>query len=302
MSQGARLRKRLATGRILAAPGVYDALGARLVEQAGFEAMFVSGAAMSASLLGLPDLGLMTVSESLDQTRRIVTATSRPVIADCDTGYGNPLNVRRTVREFEAAGVAALFIEDQTWPKKCGHFDGKELISGEEMVQKVRAAAEARENDELMVIARTDAIAVDGLDAAVQRARAYSAAGADMIFLEAPESVEHLEYALANIDVPLMVNLVEGGRTPLFTVEELDRLGVGLVTFSGTIQKTAINAIQSLLAQLAETGDLASLYPSRIVSLEERSAILRMPELMDLQARYTADVAEPLDMTEAESA
>jgi 2-methylisocitrate lyase-like PEP mutase family enzyme len=244
----------------------------------------------------------MTVSESLDQTRRIVTATSRPVIADCDTGYGNPLNVRRTVREFEAAGVAALFIEDQTWPKKCGHFDGKELISGEEMVQKVRAAAEARENDELMVIARTDAIAVDGLDAAVQRARAYSAAGADMIFLEAPESVEHLEYALANIDVPLMVNLVEGGRTPLFTVEELDRLGVGLVTFSGTIQKTAINAIQSLLAQLAETGDLASLYPSRIVSLEERSAILRMPELMDLQARYTADVAEPLDMTEAESA
>jgi 2,3-dimethylmalate lyase len=284
-----QLRRRLSTGQILAAPGVYDALGVRLVERAGFEAAFVSGAATSASLLGLPDLGLMTVGESLDQTRRIVGATSLPVIADCDTGYGNPLNARRTTRDFEAAGVAGLFIEDQTWPKRCGHFAGKELVSAADMVQKVRAAVEARRDDDLVIIARTDAIAVDGLDAALERAQAYAAAGADLIFLEAPESSEQVQQAVANIPVPLMLNLVEGGRTPLFTVAELGELGVGLVTFSGTIQKAAISAMEQLLAQLVSSGDLASMYPGHIVSLEERSAILRMPELMELQARYASE-------------
>lgn len=289
MTAASRLRRRLATGEILPAPGVYDALTARLVELAGFEAIFVSGAAMSASLLGLPDLGLMTVSESLDQTRRIVSATSLPVIADCDTGYGNPLNTRRTVREFESAGVAGLFIEDQTWPKRCGHFDGKELIPARDMMQKVRAAAEARRDPDLIIIARTDAVAVDGVEAAVERARAYAAAGADMIFFEAPESAAQVEYAVASVPVPLMLNLVEGGRTPLLTVAELRDLGVRLVTFSGTIQKAAISAIQQLLGQLVATGDLASLYPAHIVSLEERSSILHMAEFMALQDRYVSE-------------
>lgn len=285
-AKASALRSRLSAGPALVAPGVYDALSARLVERAGFDAMLVSGAAVCASMLGIPDLGLMSSTEVLWQTRNIAAATRLPVIADCDTGYGNPLNVRRTVQDFEAAGVAGLFIEDQVAPKRCGHFDGKDVISAPEMVEKLRAAVDARQDPSLVLIARTDAIAVEGLEAALDRAARYVDAGADAIFIEAPRSLDDLRSIPKRIDAPVMLNLVEGGRTPLVPFGELGSLGYRLITLSGSIQKAAIKAIEEVLDLIAKHGDLTLLYPDRIVSLEDRSEILGLSHYRDLEQRY----------------
>src|SRR5919197_243656 len=202
------------------APGAYDALSARLAEQAGFGAVYMTGFGASASLLGRPDVGLLSFAEMADHARRIVAAVGVPVIADADDGYGNPLNVRRTVREYEAAGVAALHIEDQVAPKRCGHLAGKHVIPVEEMVEKVRAAADAR--SEMLVIARTDARAVEGLEAALDRARAYREAGADVLFVEAPESEAEVQaVAAAFPDTPLLFNWADCGRTPPLRLDRI---------------------------------------------------------------------------------
>ncbi len=209
-----RLRELLAGAEPIVAPGAYDGLSARLVEQAGFPAVYMTGFGASASLLGRPDVGLLSFGEMAGHARRLVQAVEVPVIADADDGYGNPLNVVRTVREYEAAGVAALHIEDQVSPKRCGHMEGKEVIAASEMVEKVRAAVEARRSPELVIIARTDARALEGLDGALERARRYRDAGADMLFVEAPESEEEVALvAEAFPDTPLLFNWVEGGRT-----------------------------------------------------------------------------------------
>lgn len=292
MDQRRRMRALIRTQNPMVAPGVYDALSARLVEAAGFETVLVSGAAVAASLLGIPDVGLVTMSESLGQTRNIVNSVTIPVVADCDTGYGNPINVRRTVQEFESAGVAALFLEDQVTPKRCGHFDGKELVSVDAMVQKWRAAVEARVDPEMLLIARTDALAVNGLEDAIKRAQAYAKAGADMIFVEAPRSRDELvkiARSLAPLRLPLMINLVEGGQTPLLSVPELHRMGYQLITFSGSLQKVAISSIQGALAELHQTGELRQHYPSRMVSLQARSEILGLPHFMELENRYRTE-------------
>jgi len=289
MNTRQRLRQLLDNHEPVVAPGVYDGLTARLVERAGFNAAMVTGAGVAASTLGVPDVGLATMSEVLTHTKNIAHAVDIPVVADCDTGYGNPLNVRRTIQEFEAAGVAGLFIEDQVAPKRCGHFRGKSVIAVEEMVQKIRAAVDARRDPDLLLIARTDAAAVSGIEAAVDRARAYIDAGADMPFVEAPQSRDDLEYVAAQLGprgVPLMVNLVEGGRTPLLPVTELAKIGFRFVSFSGSLQKTAIKAMQELLVSLHEDGDVESFYPSRMVSLDERSEILGLPEFFKLEQRY----------------
>lgn len=292
MNARQRLRQLLRERDVVIAPGVYDCLTARLVERAGFDAAIVTGAGVAASVLGVPDVGLTTMSESLGQTRNIAGSVTVPVIADCDNGYGNPLNVRRTVRDFEAAGVAALFVEDQVSPKRCGHFQGKEIVSRHEMAQKIRAAVDARRDPDLLLIARTDAAAVAGIAEAVHRARGYVEAGAEMIFVEAPQSEDELGFVgkeLAPLGVPLMVNLVEGGRTPLLPVERLARMGYSLVTFSGSLQKTAIKAMQGLLASLSERGGVDDYYPSRMVSLGERSEILGLPAYFELERRYASD-------------
>lgn len=292
MNQRRRLRELLAADAPVTAPGVYDCLSARLVEQAGFDVTIITGAGMAASILGVPDVGLVSMTESLAQTRNITRSVSIPVIADCDTGYGNPVNVQRTVREFESADVAALFIEDQVSPKRCGHFAGKQIISTDAMVQKIRAAVEVRRDPELLLIARTDARAVEGIDGAVKRSRAYVDAGAEMLFVEAPETEEELGYVgreLASLGVPLMTNLVEGGRTPLLPVARLGELGFSLVTYSGSMQKTAIRSMQGLLGSLRETGDVAEYYPSRMVSLEERSDVLGLPRFFELEQRYASE-------------
>lgn len=289
MSTRKQLRQLLAEPGAVIAPGIYDCLSARIAERAGAPATIVTGAGVAASIMGTPDVGLLTMTEVLNQTRNIVRSVTIPVVADCDTGYGNPINVQRTVREFENAGVAALFIEDQVSPKRCGHFAGKQIIAAEEMMQKIRAAVDARIDRDLLLIARTDARAVAGPDEAIRRARLYVEAGAEMLFVEAPHSEEELRrigQELQPLQVPLMVNLVEGGRTPLVPVKELADMGFSLVSFSGSMQKTAIAAMQPMVTSLLRTGEVTDFYPDSMVSLEERSEILGLPAYFDLETRY----------------
>lgn len=290
--QRRRLRSLLDRPGPIVAPGVYDGLTARLVEAGGFDATIVTGAGVAASILGVPDLGLVSMTEALTQTRNIVNSVSIPVVADCDTGYGSPINVCRTVREFESAGVAALFMEDQVSPKRCGHFAGKQVIEAEEMVQKLRAAVDVRADPTMVLIARTDARAIHGPDEAIRRARLYVEAGAEMIFVEAPQSENELALIareLAPLKIPLMCNLVEGGKTPLVPVSRLAEMGFKLVTFSGTLQKTAIFAMQKALEALRVTGEVTSVYPERMVSLEQRSELLGLPEFFELERRYATE-------------
>jgi 2-methylisocitrate lyase-like PEP mutase family enzyme len=289
MSTRQQLRHLLSQDNAVIAPGVYDCLTARVAERAGAPAIIVTGAGVAASVLGTPDVGLLTMTEVLNQTRNIVRSVSVPVVADCDTGYGNPLNVQRTIREFENAGVAALFMEDQVSPKRCGHFSGKQIIEAEDMVQKIRAAVDAREDQDLLLIARTDARAVAGPEEAIRRARMYVDAGAEMLFVEAPHSVDELRLIgqeLNPLGVPLMVNLVEGGRTPLVPVSELSQMGFSLVSFSGSMQKTAIAAMQPLVESLLRSGEVTEFYPDAMVSLDERSEILGLPGYFELEQRY----------------
>lgn len=288
MSTRQQLRQLLAEPGAVIAPGVYDCLSARVAERAGASVTIVTGAGVAASVLGTPDVGMLTMTEVLNQTRNIARSVSIPVVADCDTGYGNPINVQRTVREFESAGVASLFIEDQVSPKRCGHFAGKQIIAAEEMVQKIRAAVDARIDPDLLLIARTDARAVAGPDEAIRRAGMYVEAGAEMLFVEAPHSREELARIgqELHLGVPLMVNLVEGGRTPLVPASELSDMGFSLVSFSGSMQKTAIAAMQPMVTSLLRSGEVTEYYPDHMVSLEERSDILGLPAYFDLERRY----------------
>jgi len=276
------LRELLAGPEPVVAPGAYDALSARLAEQAGFGAVYMTGFGASASLLGRPDVGLLSFGEMADHARRIVQAVGVPVIADADDGYGNPLNVRRTVREYEAAGVAALHIEDQVAPKRCGHLAGKQVIPTGEMVEKVRAAVDARE---LLVIARTDARAVDGLEAALERARAYRDAGADVLFVEAPEDAAEVEsVARALPDTPLLFNWADGGRTPPLGLDRIRELGFSLVLFPLTALFAATRAVRDALARIRADGT-----PVRdgALAFGEFTDLIGLPEYQHLEERYT---------------
>lgn len=286
MKRANRLRELIQRKSATVLPGVYDCISAKLVEESGYDAAFVTGAGLAGSVLGFPDVGLITMSEVLEQTRRIVYATSLPVFADCDTGYGNPINVYRTIQEFERAGVAGLFIEDQVIPKRCGHFKGKQIIRTEEMVKKLEAAVEARCDPDLVIMARTDALAVHGVEHALERAEAYVAAGADMIFVEAPTTLEEMAMIPKSISVPTMINLVEGGVTPLATVRELEDMGYKFVTFSGSLQKSAIKAMRDVLHHLREKGSLEGVLDA-IVSLEDRSALLGLPSFYEKEKKYS---------------
>lgn len=292
-SKRRQFRELLSGSETLVVPGVYDCLSAKVVQYSGFSAAITTGAGIAASILGVPDLGLVTMLENLNQTRTIARSIDIPLVADCDTGYGNPINVMRTVQEFESIGVAALFLEDQVTPKRCGHFSGKQVISENEMVQKIRAAVDARIDGDLLLIARTDARAVDGVEVAIHRSQRYVEAGAEMLFVEAPETEEELDLIakeLSSLKVPLMVNLVEGGLTPLLPVSRLADMGFQMVTFSGSLQKTAIKAMQGLLESLRKTGSVESYYPSAMLSLEDRSELLGMSEFRELERRYTSDL------------
>jgi 2-methylisocitrate lyase-like PEP mutase family enzyme len=268
------LRARLNRGDILVAPGAYDALTARLLEQAGFEAVYRGGYAASAAAFALPDLGITTLTDMVDHLRRMTSAISVPVIADADTGYGEVPQVIHTVRELEAAGAAAIQFEDQVFPKRCGHMEGKKVIPAEEMVIKLRAALDARRDPETVIIARSDATAVTGLDDAIARSRAYADAGADVIFIDAPESEEHLQaIAAGGIDAVLMVNVSEHGKTPDLGAQRFQELGFGLVIYPSSTLFAAAQSTKDLAATLLAEGATRSVVP-RMMPFDELNDIL----------------------------
>jgi 2-methylisocitrate lyase-like PEP mutase family enzyme len=283
----------LAAGEMVLAPGCYDALGARLVEEAGFPAVYMTGFGTAAARLGRPDVGLLTLTEMADNARRIVQAVEIPVIADADTGYGNPINVIRTVQEYEAAAIAALHIEDQVMPKKCGHMEDKQLIGAGEMVAKVQAAVAARHSASFLIIARTDARAPEGLDAAIERARAYRQAGADVLFIEAPQSVGEIETIASTFeDVPLLFNYAEGGKTPPVSHEQLRRLGFSIVIFPISTLLTATAAIRAALSQIKADGTPIELLGG-MLPFNDFLDLIGMPEIRELEDRFATTRNNP---------
>jgi carboxyvinyl-carboxyphosphonate phosphorylmutase len=244
----------LAEPGIIVAPGAYDGFSARLIEAAGFKAVYMTGAGTAASHLGQPDLGLATLTEMANHAGHLASCISLPLVADADTGYGNALNVVRTVREYEKAGVAGLHIEDQVAPKKCGHIAGKQVVDAKEFADKIRAAVEYKTDPDFVVIARTDARAVTGLDDAIARANLYREAGADLIFFEAPQSVDEIQRVAREVKAPLLANMVQGGRTPAMTVKELEDLGFKMVIFPGVCMRAAVPAIEDALVSLKQSG------------------------------------------------
>jgi len=285
MKKTKALRELIQGSRIVVAPGVTNAFFARIVEEAGFEALYVTGAGVANALLAKPDVGLVTMTELVEQARRIARSTEIPVISDADTGYGNPINVMRTVEEFEQAGVAGIHIEDQIMPKKCGHFENKQVIPASEMVHKIRAAIDAREDDDFVIIARTDALAVLGLDEAIARGREYVEAGADMMFVDAPESVADLEVISKGIRAPLVVNMAEGGKTPLLKASTLEAMGYRLVLFPNTVLRVAGKAVQEAMRVLHDSGTSESLL-GKMLDWRERQRIVGLESVLELGKRY----------------
>jgi carboxyvinyl-carboxyphosphonate phosphorylmutase len=285
--QTGRLRRLLDAPAPVVAPGAYDALSARLIELAGFDAVYLTGFGASASLLGRPDVGLLSGSEMVDHARRLVQAVDVPVIADADTGYGNPLNVIRTVREYEQAGVAALHLEDQASPKRCGHLSGKVLVPTADMEAKIRAAVAARSDPDLTIIARTDARAVEGLDSAITRARTYADAGADALFVEAPAAGDEVDRVASELGGHRLVfNWVEGGRTPPMTLPRLAELGFALVIYPISALLAAAAGVRHQLAALRSDD------PSRteaLPSFDDLISLLGVEEVGQLERRFGSE-------------
>jgi carboxyvinyl-carboxyphosphonate phosphorylmutase len=293
----ARLRELLASGETIVAPGAFDPLTARLVEEAGFPAVYMTGFGTSAAYLGRPDVGLLTMTEMAGNAGRIAACVDIPLIADADTGYGNPLNVIRTVGAYEAAGVAGIHIEDQVAPKKCGHMEGKQVIAAGEMVQKVRAAVEARSDPDFVIIARTDARAVEGLDRAIERAGLYREAGADVMFVEAVVSeAEATAVAAAFPGVPLLFNWAEGGKTPPLGLARLRELGYRIVIFPIGTLLAATAAMRGILQEIATAGTPAAVL-SQLPSFGEFTDFIGLPQIREVEQRYAASDRSPGDRT-----
>jgi 2-methylisocitrate lyase-like PEP mutase family enzyme len=282
------LKARLARKPILLAPGVYDPLTASLATDAGFEALYVSGAAVSYTRLGRSDIGLASMTEMAETIALIRDRVPTPLIIDADNGHGNALNMQRTMRLFERAGASALQVEDQSYPKRCGHLSEKRLIPAEEMQGKLRAAADARVSAGTLIIARTDAVAVEGFDAAIERAERYAEAGADALFVEAPGSAEELAKivsALGHRGLPLMANMVEGGRTPIQDTAALERLGFALAIFPGGIVRAVARAAQEFYRSLKRDGTTDG-FRDRMFSFDELNEVIGTPELLAAGKRY----------------
>ncbi len=279
-----RLRNRLHGPGLLVVPGVFDGLSARVAAAAGFDALYASGGAIARSA-GVPDIGLLSFTEILPRLREIVDAADVPVIADADTGYGNALNVIRTVREYERLGVAGLHLEDQVHPKKCGHYAGKELVGADEMIGKLRAAQDARRDPDLVIIARTDARGVEGLEAAIWRGNLYAEAGADMIFVEAPESEDELRIIAREVRAPLLINMFQGGLTPLVPPDALEAMGYRVMIVPSDLQRAAIRAMQEAAAAIRDTGTAAGM-GDRLAGFTERDALVGLARWQEREQRY----------------
>jgi 2-methylisocitrate lyase-like PEP mutase family enzyme len=281
-----RLKSLLAGDRCIVAPGVADALAARMVAMEGFDACYMTGFGTSLTRLGMPDIGLLTMSEMVDNAARIVDACGIPLVADADTGYGNPLNVRRTIHEYERAGVAGLHLEDQAWPKRCGHLAGKRVIPIAEMEAKLKAAVDSRRDGDFVVMARTDAIAVEGFQAALERAERYRAAGADVLFVEAPTSLAQLETIGQRFKgVPLLYNMAASGKTPDLDNAAMARLGFRIAIFPNWLILAAIPAMRRMLRELKTKGSVAQIRDT-VATFKEFTDIAGLAQVQELEDRY----------------
>ena len=271
----------------LLAPGIYDALSGLIAEQSGAQAVYLSGASIAYTRFGRSDVGLVSVSEVHDTLAAVTDRIKIPIIVDADTGFGNALNVQRTIRSFERAGAAAIQIEDQSFPKRCGHLDGKVLIKKDEMVGKVKAAVDSRKTSDTLIIARTDARAVEGLQEAIDRAHAYHEAGADVLFIEAPRSVDELKLIRKSFDlnIPLLANMVEGGKTPVKTANDLKSLGFNIVIFPGGAVRAATFQLQEYYAGLLENGSNSE-FSKRMHDFDSLNAVIGTPELLSIGKKY----------------
>jgi 2-methylisocitrate lyase-like PEP mutase family enzyme len=283
------LRSQLGQGRIVMAPGCYDGLSALLVEQAGFTATYLSGAAIAYTRFGRSDIGLVTMTEAAETLAAVADRVAIPVIVDADTGFGNALNVQRTMRAFERAGAAAIQLEDQATPKRCGHLAGKTLVSADEMVGKLHAALDARTGAETVLIARTDAIAVEGLDSALDRAERYLEAGADVLFVEAPRSVAELAAVTGRFSgrAPLLANMVEGGRTPIHEAAALEKMGFSIVIFAAGLARAFAFMAQDYLASLRRDGSTRP-YSNRMLDFDGLNGVIGTEALLERGRRYDA--------------
>ena len=283
------LRQQIAAGRIVETPGCYDGLSALLIEQAGFTSAYLSGAAIAYTRFGRSDVGLVSMSEVADTLALITDRVTIPVIVDADTGFGNALNVQRTVRSFERAGAAAIQLEDQSTPKRCGHLAGKNLIGTDEMVGKLKAALDARRSAETLIVARTDAIAVEGFDAAIERAERFIEAGADILFVEAPQNDTQLAAVPARFKqrIPLLANMVEGGKTPIHPAAELQEMGYSVVIFAAGLARAFAHMAQEYLQSLRRAGSTAP-FRNRMLDFDGLNAAIGTPELLARGKRYDA--------------
>jgi 2-methylisocitrate lyase-like PEP mutase family enzyme len=280
-------RQLLKRNKLLVAPGCFDGLSARLVQEAGFEAAYLSGGAVARSM-GIPDIGLVTMSESIDRAVQVVSAINIPVIADADTGYGNAVNLVRSVREFERAGVAAIHIEDQITPKRCGHLDGKEVISLSEMAKKLEAALATRSDPDFCIIARTDARGVNGFDDAVKRANAFAKLGVDAVFFEAPQSEEELAEIPQRVpNIPLLVNVFKGGKTPMLPMERLEKMGYRIAIYPSETQRAAIHAMRTALGTLKREGTTESIDAS-LTTFKDRDKVVGLDDWNKIEREFMA--------------
>jgi 2-methylisocitrate lyase-like PEP mutase family enzyme len=267
-------------------PGAYDAMSARLIEEIGFQAIYATGAGISNAQLGWADVGLTSLKEVVDIVARMTDVTTIPIVVDADTGFGNAINVIRSVREFERAGVAAIQMEDQVSPKKCGHFNGKDVISKDEMVGKIKAAVDTRRDENLAIIARTDALAVNGMEDALDRANAYAEAGADIIFVEAPTTMEQLKQITSSLKgIPQVINLVEGGKTPLITLKEAEDIGFKIMLCANTVLRSAIKGITESLRILKSEGSHENVH-ELICTWEERQSLFKLNKIKEWENKY----------------
>ncbi len=286
-----KLKELFSRNQLLIAPGAFDGLSARLVEEAGFEAVYLSGGAVARSM-GVPDIGLLTMSEVIERAAQVVSAVKIPVIADADTGYGNAINSVRAVREFERAGVAAIHIEDQVTPKRCGHLEGKEIISLAEMEKKLEAALQSRTDLDFAIIGRTDARAIHGLKDAIRRGKSFARLGVDAVFVEAPESEAELETIARSIsEVPLMVNMFKGGKTPLLPASRLEEMGFRIAIFPSETQRAAIYAMREALTLLKREGSTEAM-DERLATFRERDRLVGLQDWERLEQRYLKGVVE----------
>ena len=287
MKKTAQLKNLVFAKEILVMPGIYDGLSAVIAEKLGFKALCLGGYAASASLLGKPDISLLTLTEMTNHLRNITEVTDIPVLADGDTGYGSILNVIRTVREFEKAGAGGLFIEDQVFPKRCGHMEGKQVIPAEDMVSKLKAALDTRIDEDMIIMARTDAYAVYGLDEAIRRANLYHEAGADMIFIEAPTTSDEMKRLNQAVSAPSLANMVEGGKTPLRTAKELEDMGYSVAVFPVSAIYAAAKSVWNLLKLLSETGTTQG-YEESMFCFDEFNELVNLRQYLKIESGYAA--------------